>query len=355
MIKFTRHTLLKGVFSLSEHERFTLNSESGLPLYLQIAHELIFRIETGALRVDDKLPGIRKLAKELGVSFLTVNKAYGWLRDRRVVASTRGVGVRVVLTLEPSGDEARQRSRLSAFAEKVIEQAVQKQLDPMLVAQAITHRALAHQRQTVPTKIIFVECLPEYVDDYTAALRTALADLHLEVEGVLTSSLEAMVSAKPATRKTGSNADLMTTTLYHYDFTQRLMAPRGQKVFALSHTLDSDAIQEIVSIAPNKKLGVLFGSVDPAPGIIKMIQFYRDLPDGSIPYAVIDDVPAARKVISKSDVLLYTASCADRIAKLDPKKQPSILIRFVPDQEAINKIRMLVKRDKGYWGKTVTQ
>ena len=83
------------------NERFTLNSESGLPLYLQIAHELIFRIETGVLRVDDKLPGIRTLAKELGVSFLTVNKAYKWLRDRRVVASTRGVGVHVALTLDP--------------------------------------------------------------------------------------------------------------------------------------------------------------------------------------------------------------------------------------------------------------
>jgi len=78
---------------LSHQERFTLNPESGLPLYLQIAHELIFRIETGALRVGDKLPGIRKLAKELGVSFLTVNKAYRWLRTRRVAARKRSVGV----------------------------------------------------------------------------------------------------------------------------------------------------------------------------------------------------------------------------------------------------------------------
>lgn len=339
---------------MREQERFTLNSESGLPLYLQIAHELIFRIETGALCVGDKLPGIRKLAKELGVSFLTVNKAYGWLRDRRVVASTRGVGVRVVLTLEPSGEEARQRSRLSAFAERVVAQAVQKGMDPMLVAQSITHRALAHQRQTVPAKIVFVECLPEYVDDYTAELRTALADLHLEIEGVLTTSLKSMVSALPALGKGGSNADFMTTTLYHYDFVQRLMAPRRQKVFALSHTLDSAAIQNIVSIPPNKKLGVLFGSVDPAPGIIKMIQFYRDSPDGSIPYAVVTDQTAARKIIEIADVLIYTASCSDWISKVDAKKQPSILIRFVPDQEAINKIRMLVKRDTSKWGKSVT-
>lgn len=336
---------------MSKLERFTLNSESGLPLYLQIAHELIFRIETGALHVGDKLPGIRTLAEELGVSFLTVNKAYAWLRDRRVVASTRGVGVRVILTLEATGEEARQRARLSAFAEKVVTQAVQKGMDPMLVAQSINHRALAHQRQAAPVKIIFVECLPEYVDDYTAELRIALADLHLEIEGVLTTSLKDMVSALPPAPKNAGTEKLMTTTLYHYDFVQRLVSPRHQKVFALSHTLDSEAIQNIVSVPHNKRLGVLFGSVDPAPGIIKMIQFYRDSPAESIPYAVVTDQAAVRKVIEKSDVLIYTASCRDWIAKTDARRQTSILIRFVPDQEAINKIRMLVKRDKGKWGK----
>ncbi len=339
---------------MSDQERFTLNSESGLPLYLQIAHEFIFRIETGALHVGDKLPGIRTLAEELGVSFLTVNKAYAWLRDRRVVESTRGVGVRVVLTLEATGEEARQRAQLSAFAEKVITQAIQKGMDPMLVAQSISHRALAHQRQAAPLKIIFVECLPEYVDDYTAELRIALADLHLEIDGVLTTSLKKMISNLPPVNKATVSPELMTTTLYHYDFVQRLASPRHQKVFALSHTLDSAAIQKIASVPSNKKLGVLFGSVDPAPGIIKMIQFYRDSPDESIPYAVVTDLAAVRKVIEKSDVLIYTASCSDWIANTDGRKLTSILIRFVPDQEAINKIRMLVKRDKGKWGKSIT-
>jgi DNA-binding transcriptional regulator YhcF (GntR family) len=339
---------------LTQQERFTLNSESGLPLYLQIAHELIFRIETGALKVGDKLPGIRTLAKELGVSFLTVNKAYAWLRDRRVVASTRGVGVSVVLTLDSSAEEVRQRARLLAFADKVVAQAVQKNMDPMLVAQSITHRALAYQGQAAPTKIVFVECLPEYVDDYTAELRTALADLHLEIEGVLTTSLERDVSRRLDAGKGESNVDLLTTTLYHFDFVERLMTPHGQKVFALSHTLDTDAIEQIVSIPRGKKIGVLFGSVDPAPGIIKMIQFYRDLPNESIPFAIVKDSVAVRKIVEKSDVLIYTASCEDCVAKIEKKKKSSILIRFVPDQEAINKIRMLVKRDKGFWGKTVT-
>jgi hypothetical protein len=99
----------------------------------------------------------------------------------------------------------------------------------------------------------------------------------------------------------------------------------------------------------------LFGPVDPAPGIMKTIEFYRDMVPGSIPYAVVDDSAAAQRVASKSDVLIYTAACRDWVAKVTKKRRQIILIRFVPDQEAINKIRMLVNRKKGYWGKSVSQ
>src|SRR5882724_9131515 len=105
---------------LNRTERFSLNPESGLPLYLQIAHEFIYRIESGILRQNDKLPGIRKLAAELGVSFLTVDKAYKWLRTRGVVSSIPGVGVRVQLTLEPTSEEVLQRQKISKLAEQVV-------------------------------------------------------------------------------------------------------------------------------------------------------------------------------------------------------------------------------------------
>jgi hypothetical protein len=38
--------------------------------------------------------------------------------------------------------------------------------------------------------------------------------------------------------------------------------------------------------------------------------------------------------------------------KAKSKKQTAILIRFIPDQEATNKIRMLVNRAKGYRDKS---
>ena len=82
-----------------DHEhQVTLDRESGLPLYLQIAHEMMYQREMGMLRVGSGLPSIRTLAKELRVSLLAVDKAYKWLQSRGVVASRHRVGWTVVVS-----------------------------------------------------------------------------------------------------------------------------------------------------------------------------------------------------------------------------------------------------------------
>jgi GntR family transcriptional regulator len=344
--------LWPGDFRLTDQERFSLDPESGLPLYLQIAHEFIYRIETGILKTDDKLPGIRKLAKELGVSFLTVDKAYKWLGERRVVAAMPGVGVKVILTLDSAAD-AKQRKRLSLFAEKVVADAVKNRLDLMLMAQTVLHRARTHQSNAAAQKLLFVECLPEYVDDYIAELRRALAESNVDIQGILTTDLDRAGIAKKGGGSELDSADYVMTTLYHYDFVQRKVERHGIKVVALSHTLDQDAIRRIVSIPQDRRIGVLLGPVDPPRSIIKTIEFYRDLAPGSISFAVITDPKAVRSLVAKSEILIHTTACSEFIASLPGEKPDTILIRFVPDQEAINKTLMLLNRDKNNASRTL--
>jgi GntR family transcriptional regulator len=330
---------------LTDQERFSLDPESGLPLYLQIAHEFIYRIETGILKADDRLPGIRKLAKELGVSFLTVDKAYKWLGERRVVAAIPGVGVKVILTLDSAAD-AKQRKRLSQFADKVVADAVKNRLDLMLMAQTVLHRARSHQGDSTRRKVLFVECLPGYVDDYIAELGRSLAESNVDITGILTADLEKAASARKGAGSELDSADYVMTTLYHYDFVQRMVERHGIKAVALSHTIDQEAIRKIVSLPSDLKLGVLLGPVDPPRSIIKTIEFYRDLAPGSISFAVITDPKAVRSLVAKSEILIHSAACSSFMASLPGEKPDTILIRFVPDQEAINKAQMLLSRDQ---------
>src|SRR3990170_2394522 len=316
---------------MAHEHQFSLNRESGMPLYLQIAHELMYQLEMGMIRKGDKLPSIRTLAKELQVSFLTVDKAYKWLRSRGVVASRHGLGWKVVVSMDSSGEEGRRRVRISKFVDEMLDRAVEQGFDPMTIAQGVMHKAMAIARRIPVRKLVFVECYPEYLDDYTAELRHELADLNIKIEGLLTTTLGTLVRGRNDTSMILRDADYIMTTLYHYEFVQRTVARLNRHVVALSHTLDNEALHKIVSLPQGVHLGAILGHNDPAPAILRTLEFYRDLPPGSIPFAVMTDRQAVKKLQEQADVIAYTAACQKKIKTLLKENVTAILVRFVSD------------------------
>ena len=137
-------------------KHFILDRQSGLPLYLQIAHELMYLIETGVLRDGDAPPSLRRLGKELRISFLTVDKAYKWLQSRGVLTTRRGIGWKVALIREHSDQDARERLRLTKFVDETLSSAIQHGFDPMTFARNMAHRATAMEQRVPSRKLAFV-------------------------------------------------------------------------------------------------------------------------------------------------------------------------------------------------------
>ena len=54
----------------------TIELNSPEPIYLQIYAKIVSSIAKGILKANDSLPSSRKLAKDLGINYHTVNKAY---------------------------------------------------------------------------------------------------------------------------------------------------------------------------------------------------------------------------------------------------------------------------------------
>src|ERR1700738_2314092 len=160
---------------------FILDRQSGLPLYLQIAHELMYLIETGVLRDGDVPPSLRRLATQLRISFLTVDKAYKCLQSRGVLVSYRGIGWKVILIKEQSSDDARDRLRLTKFVDETLSAAIQHGFDPMIFAKNMVHRATAIEKRVPSQKLAFVECHAAYVDDYVLELRRELSEFNVEI------------------------------------------------------------------------------------------------------------------------------------------------------------------------------
>ena len=66
--------------------------QSGVPLYEQIAHQVLELIEAGVLKPGDQLPTIRELAAKLNINFNTVARAYRILDQGEIISTQHGRG-----------------------------------------------------------------------------------------------------------------------------------------------------------------------------------------------------------------------------------------------------------------------
>ena len=76
--------------------KLIISSVSGEPIYEQIKNQIRSAIMSGELTAGEALPSLRKLAKELRVSVLTVTRAYNELADEGLVENVQGKGTFVM-------------------------------------------------------------------------------------------------------------------------------------------------------------------------------------------------------------------------------------------------------------------
>lgn len=76
--------------------KLIISSVSGEPIYEQIKTQIRAAVLDGDLKAGEALPSLRKLAKELRISVLTVTRAYNELADEGVVQNIQGKGTFVM-------------------------------------------------------------------------------------------------------------------------------------------------------------------------------------------------------------------------------------------------------------------
>ena len=76
----------------NEAINFTLETESGAPIYRQIIQQIEYAILSGRMKNGDRLPTIRSLAVELKTNPNTIAKAYNELEIRGVLETQVGSG-----------------------------------------------------------------------------------------------------------------------------------------------------------------------------------------------------------------------------------------------------------------------
>ncbi len=72
-----------------------LDMASEVPIYVQLRNAVVVGIGRGELQPGEALPTVRQMAEDLGVNSMTVNKAYGILKNEGFIEIDRRHGARV--------------------------------------------------------------------------------------------------------------------------------------------------------------------------------------------------------------------------------------------------------------------
>jgi len=92
-----------------------VNAANGVPVYDQIARQVMFAVADGAVASGDLIPSVRELARELAVNPNTVARAYRELQMKEIVETSPGIG----LVVRSGARRACQTQRRSLLRERV--------------------------------------------------------------------------------------------------------------------------------------------------------------------------------------------------------------------------------------------
>ena len=106
---------------------FDVNPSNGVPVYEQVARQIVNAVASGGLTVGQMIPSVRETAKELAINPNTVARAYRSLQDEAILETVRGSGIAVAVAAKAKCRTLRAsivRGRIS----EVIQDARQSQL-----------------------------------------------------------------------------------------------------------------------------------------------------------------------------------------------------------------------------------
>ena len=98
---------------------FDINASNGVPVYEQVARQIVNAIASGGLIPGQMIPSVRETAKELAINPNTVARAYRTLQDDDVLETVRGSGIAVSTGAKSKCKSMRKRAIQQRLADAI--------------------------------------------------------------------------------------------------------------------------------------------------------------------------------------------------------------------------------------------
>lgn len=114
--------------------QFRIDNASDRPVYQQIIDQVKRDVALGHISIDDRLPTVRQLARQLVINPNTIAKAYRQLEQEGIIVTKAGSGA-FVANLDTTLSRAVRRKLICDELERIIIEAFHMQIDRLSLAE----------------------------------------------------------------------------------------------------------------------------------------------------------------------------------------------------------------------------
>ena len=324
-----------------------LDNIKNQPFYIQIKNVLKEKINSGRIN-NNRLPSIRQVAKDFGVSINTVLRAYSELGKEGIVTGSVGRGTYLSLSPKNTTTSKEAFESLSPqavinkenrkdFLTRIIQVSLEEALSLDFSLQEFEEAVHDHVKEKLELmqriKLIFIECNIEQLTYFTNHLEL---DPNINLTPVLLEELnkqngEVMTDIK--------ECDVVVTSFYHLDEVHKYLDHLGKKIIGINLQPEVSTIVEIAKIRPESVVGIVTTSKTFIQ-IIKEILMDLKLTFKEIVESNAKDEATIKQLVQKCDAVLVSPRRKNIVESCVNEDTKVIEFVFTPDRTSINNLKV---------------
>jgi GntR family transcriptional regulator len=275
-----------------------VDRESSTPVHEQLTEQLRYQIASGRFAVDDTLPSTRSLAKEVGVSFHTIRKAYQQLEREGLLEAQVGRGY-IVRERTPLGKGER-IERGAAVVREALQRLIALGLRETEIEYLFQEQFSALSTQAAGPKVVFAARYRELAEQVAQQLTTTL---HQTITAATLDELDRH-----------RDADFLLTPYPDLEAV-RSDVPRADALGVIT-SLPPEVLDAIAHLLPSQTLGLVTQYPDAIQPLTQAIRRQTSFSGQMMATSIHAGRPKLGSFVEQSDILLYTPACRPRLLPL---------------------------------------
>jgi GntR family transcriptional regulator len=313
---------------------FKLEEPYNLPYYLQLKNILKSRIQSGAIK-SNKLPPVRQVARDFGVSVNTVLRAYNELGREGIVTSEVGKGTFVNITRQELKSHNRQ-VLLKKIIEHALEEALSLEFSMEEFQQSVTDYITEKQEMMRNIRLCFIECNIEQLTYFTNHLEL---DPHIQRIPIL---LEDLRNHNKAEIQKTVDCDILVTSFYHLREVQKNYEYLDKPIIGINIEPDVTTLIQVARIPADDTIGIVTTSLQFKKEIREVLQKLNLAFSGILETNSHDNETVKEIVVRKCDTVLVSPKQKSVVQNYARDGTKVIEFVFTPDRTSINNLKLAI-------------